>query len=124
MPMARPSTAAIMGFVTLGRRRMKASEGAGIPPVPLSDPAAWARRKKSLMSLPAEKEPPEPRKTWQAMAASVSAASKAADMASYIGPVKAFFLAARRKRIICTPSSTLISMSFVIALPFLPGLKA
>jgi len=87
--------------------------------MPLSSPVAvaWARRMKSLMSLPAENTPPEPMNTWQAMASLVSAASSASDMAVYMGPVKAFFFSARRKRMTCTPSSTLISMSWVIAFP-------
>ena len=93
-PMARPSTAAIMGFVTLGRRLMKSSEGAGMP-LPSPPAVACARRRKSLMSLPAENTPPEPRKTWQAMASFFSEASSASDMALYMGPVKAFFLSAR-----------------------------
>src|SRR5262245_12141226 len=113
-PMARPSTAAIIGLVTLGRRRMKSSEGAGMP-LPPADTTAAARRRKSLMSLPAENTPPEPMNTVTAMASLLSAASSASDMALYIGPVNAFFLSARRKRISCTPSATLISISWVIS---------
>ena len=115
-PMARPSTAAIIGLVTLGRRRMKSSEGAGMP-LPSPAAVAAARRMKSLMSLPAENTPPEPMNTWQAMASLVSDASSASDMALYMGPVKAFFLSARVKRMTCTPSCTLISISWVIAFP-------
>ncbi len=73
---------------------------------------------KSFMSLPAEKTPPEPMNTWTATASLVSAASSASDMALYIGPVKAFFFSARRKRMTCTPSCTLISISWLIAFPF------
>src|SRR6266571_5347819 len=65
-------------------------------------------------------------KTWAAMASLLSDASSASDMASYIGPVSAFFLSARRKRITCTPSATLISISWVIPVSSLlvgmPGL--
>jgi hypothetical protein len=39
----------------------------------------------------------------------------ASDMASYMGPVNAFFFSARRKRISCTPPSTVIWISWVIA---------
>ena len=52
--------------------------------------------------------------TWHATASFFSAASSASDMALYIGPVRAFFFSARRKRMTCTPSCTLISMSWVI----------
>ena len=100
MPTARPSTAAIMGRVTLGRRWMNFCEGAA------SCEPSLARRTKSLMSLPALNTPPEPMKTWTAMASLFSAASSAADMTSYMGPVSAFFLSARRRRMICTPLST------------------
>src|SRR5262245_26520950 len=56
-------------------------------------------------------------KTWAAIASLFSAASSAADMASYMGPVSAFFLSARNRRITCTPSATLMSTSWVIASP-------
>ena len=75
------------------------------------------------MSLPAEKTPPEPMNTWTAMASFFSAASSASDMALYIGPVKAFFLSARRKRMTCTPSATLISISWVIVVPLRSGFR-
>jgi hypothetical protein len=117
--MASPSTAAIIGLVTLGKRRMKSRDGAGMPL--LSLPAvACARRMKSLMSLPAQKMPPEPMNTWHAMASLLSDASSASDIALYIGPVRAFFFSARRKRMTCTPSCTLISMSWVMPFSSLP----
>ena len=83
-------------------------------PLPSLVAVACARRMKSLMSLPAENTPPEPMKTCTAMASFFSDASSASDMALYMVPVKAFFLSARVKRMTCTPSCTLISISWVI----------
>ena len=51
-----------MGFVTRGRRRMKLSDGVGMPSGPAPE-----RRMKSLMSLPALNDPPEPMNTCTAM---------------------------------------------------------
>src|SRR5262245_32178702 len=56
-------------------------------------------------------------KTCAATASLLSAASSAADMASYMGPVSAFFLSARNNLMICTPSWTLMSTSWVISFP-------
>src|SRR5262245_18812186 len=111
IPTARPSTAAIIGLVTLGSRWMNICEGAAC-----CEPSC-ARRAKSLMSLPAVNTPPDPMKTCAAMASLLSAPSSAADIASYIGPESAFFFSARTRRMICTPSYTAISISLVIGIP-------
>ncbi len=95
MPMPRPSTAAIIGTSTVASALMKS------PPAERVSPPA-ERCTKSAMSLPEVKTPGTPAKTT-ARVPSAAAFSMTPRMASYMAPVRAFFLSGRFIRTSTTP---------------------
>ena len=66
------------------------------------------------MSLPAQNTPPDPMSRWAPTSVDASPRRDASVIAAYMAEVSAFFFSARAKRIVCTPSWMVISISAVM----------